>query len=109
VKDFGDLREQLGDMKAEAALAHALRSTSPDQWKSVPPQDILTLIRGILTWVRVTGFDPEVGPPDTVQTSALISSWNRVSLGNLLRWASFGLATEQKEKDFLIRLSARTI
>jgi archaellum component FlaC len=96
IKDFGDLREQLGDLKAEVTLARALRSNAPEEWKSVTPQEMLMLINRILLWVGISGFDPEVGPPESVHTNTLISSWTKVSLDKLLRWAAFALTTDKQ-------------
>ncbi len=89
--EFGSLREELGDLQAEVTLARALRSGDPDTWRTAHAQHMLTLLVVTLTWAQANGFNPELVPPENVQSSTTISSWTRVRFCDLLRWAAAGL------------------
>lgn len=90
--EFGSLRrEELVDLRAEVTLARALRSADPATWRTVSAQGVLTLLFVTLTWAQANGFNPDLVPPESIQRSALIGSWNHVRFIDLVRWATTGL------------------
>lgn len=94
VQEFGKLREQVGDLRAEATLARALRRDEPDLWRKVSTPGALMLLEALLTWSEVHSFDPELLPPAALQRTIFLSPWTRLHFTDLLVWASVGLAAE---------------
>jgi len=97
VRELGDLREKLGELRAEAALAHALRSCDPELWRTVTPESILTLLGAAQTWAQARGFNPGLTPPEKLQRTTLLSSWTTVRFSDLLQWAATGLVTGERK------------
>ena len=95
VQELGALGEQLGDLRAEAALARAFRTADPEFWGTVTSQGIHALLSAVLMWARVKGFDPQLSPPDTIQHGLLLPSWSRVNFTDLVRWAAAALVVEK--------------
>ena len=98
VQEFGRLREQLGNLGAEATLAHALRSCDPELWRPVSPETIMTLLGAALTWAQVRDFNPSLQPPEQVRrASPFLNSWTTVTFSGLLQWAATGLVTADRK------------
>lgn len=92
VREVGGLREQLGSLRAEVTLAHALRDPDPNAWRAVSPDSIIALLGGVLAWARARDFNPKLPPPEQVRQPSL-GPWITVPFSGLLQWAGSGLMT----------------
>ena len=94
VHEYGDLREELGDLKAETVLARALRSSDPEIWGRVKWNNVVQLFDGILTWSDANDFNPSLTPPQSMQNTYLLTSYSEVRFTDLIRWAATAPAPE---------------
>jgi hypothetical protein len=114
VVKFGDLKERMGDMRAEVTLAQAIRSGDPDLWQNVSPQSVSLLLYANMTWAHSRGFNAVLAPPEYVERANSLSSWNRVRFADLIRWAIAGLPEAEATvlpngRDFQVRPRARQL
>lgn len=99
IQEFGDLREQLGNLRGETALAGALRSNDPKIWGTLGQDDILQLFSAVLIWAQVKRFNPRLVLPEAIKQALgviYISSYSRVNFADLIKWAATALVMEDQ-------------
>ncbi len=94
-QEYGALREQVGDLKAETTLARALRSGDPEVWRGIGPQGAYTLLNAVLMWARSREFNPQLPATEVIQRWSS-SIYQKVRFGDLVAWAMSGLPEAER-------------
>ena len=85
---YGDVRDEAATLKGYVGLARALVTDDPEVWQGLPRQVIQHIVKGAVTWARTEERDVQVPPSDMTRRLEGISSWTRLSLSEILLWAT---------------------
>jgi chromosome segregation ATPase len=96
--EHAQIREESATLKECVQIARSLGSNSPQVWKTMSRPVIQHLLAGIATWAKEERGNVEIPPPAVVRQNALVPTWSRVTLSQLLLWALSGVFTPEERQ-----------
>ena len=96
LKDYGELQQAADSLKEDLVLARAFKSLDPEEWAKVPRIGIQRILLGVVLWSKADGRNKMMAPPEAVrQRTRTLTTWQQVSLVDLMVWALAGVSTEE--------------
>jgi hypothetical protein len=101
--EYVALERQVAKLAEELALARAIRTQNPADWKDVSRQSVRGFLNGILIWSRLdVSRNPRMSPPtNSLSYKLSYFDWTPATLDEVLEWALAGTYTEQ-ERNMLV-------